>query len=115
MKESTVRARNGLKTAYTGGQLAIDKIVKEMGFSTDVEKEFPPYFVDVYVYSIHAGIEYDGAHSFKKKDRERDNYLMEKYKLPIKRLEFFAPKEKVKEALIPFLKECALKSSRKQL
>jgi very-short-patch-repair endonuclease len=84
-----------------------------MGFSTDMEKEFPPYQVDVYVYSIHAAVEYDGSHSFKKKDAKRDGYLMEKYNLPVLRLTFFAPKEKVKQALIPYFKECAKRSENK--
>jgi len=113
MKESTVRARNNVKFVYTAGQLAINKIIEDMGFVTDMEKEFLPYQVDVYVYSIHAAVEYDGAHSFKKKDEKRDEYLMEKYNLPVLRLTFFAPKENVKQILIPYFKNCAMKGENK--
>jgi very-short-patch-repair endonuclease len=113
MKESTVRARNNVKFVYTAGQLAINKIIENIGFVTDMEKEFPPYQVDIYIMSIHAAVEYDGAHSFKKKDKKRDEYLMDKYNLPIMRFEYFAPSEKVKQALIPYFKECAKRSENK--
>jgi very-short-patch-repair endonuclease len=76
-----------IKKSYTKGQLKLGKLITGLGFPVDYEEPFPPYWVDVYVREIHCGFEYDGmGHSWKKRDRDRDSFLLDKYGLPIMRV-----------------------------
>jgi len=102
-----MRGKDNVRFAYTGGQMFLSKILDEIGFVHDLEMEFSPYQVDIYVASVHAAIEYDGAHSFKKRDRERDVYLLSKYRLPVLRIDGMGKKEDIKLKMISYLKECA--------
>jgi len=78
-----------------------------MGFITDLEVEFSPYCVDIFIEELWAAIEFDGAHSMKKRDGERDAQLMLKYSLPVLRITKVSPKDEVRGKLIAFCKECA--------
>jgi very-short-patch-repair endonuclease len=104
-----LRGKDTIRTEYTAGQMIINSYVKELGFSSDLEVEFPPYRVDIYVMSLHAVVEYDGNHTFKSKDKRRDKFLMERYSLSVLRLTEFRPKEDVKSKLIFFFRDCAKK------
>lgn len=105
-----MRGADTIRTEYTAGQMMISSYVKELGFLPDLEVEFPPYRVDIYIMSIHAAVEYDGNHTFKSRDKKRDAFLLERYSLPVLRLTEFKPKDDVKNKLIEFFKECAKKS-----
>ena len=105
-----MRGKDNVRFAYTGGQMFLSKILEEIGFVHDLEVPFHPFQVDIYVASMHAAVEYDGAHSFKKRDRERDKYLFEHYCLPVFRIDDISKKEKVKSDLINYLRNCATSS-----
>ena len=102
-----MRGKDTHRTEYTGGQLNLAEIIIDMGFSTDLEREFPPYCVDIFIEELWAAVEFDGAHSMKKRDRKRDEYLVVKYNLPVLRMTKTSPKEEVKKKLLEFFKECA--------
>lgn len=74
----------------TKGHLEVHEIVVYCGFDVDDEVEFPPYTVDIYVPELHVAVEYDGpmhdGYGQKKKDRIRDQYLIEEYGLPVLRI-----------------------------
>lgn len=105
-----MRGKDNVRFAYTGGQMFLSKVLDEIGFVHDLEVEFPPFQVDIYVASMHAAIEYDGAHSFKKRDKKRDTYLFDNYSLPVFRIDDISNKNKVKSNLINYLKNCAISS-----
>jgi len=67
----------------TKQQFTVASWIKEAGFGITLEEDFPPYVVDIYVPDLQLGVELDGPYHFKKKDRERDAYLLETYQLPI--------------------------------
>lgn len=74
------------ETKYTGGQMKLYGILTKMGFSPELEVPFPPYTADIYLRREHVIIEYDGAHSFHKRDRKRDAWFMENYNIPTLRI-----------------------------
>lgn len=58
---------------FTGGQLKLEKILNELGFSTILELEVDIYRVDVYVPELKVAFEYDGkGYHTKKRDAARD-------------------------------------------
>ena len=82
--------------------LRLHKILEEMGFQVLDEALFGRYSLDCYVPEIHIGFEADGKHWHSKKhDSERDEWLFEKFSLPICRL-----KDSI---LIPISKESLVK------
>lgn len=60
--------------------------LERINISCMVEVDFPPYRIDIYIPDAHIGIEVDGPHHNKKKDKNRDKYLLDTYNLPIIRL-----------------------------
>ena len=67
----------------TPQQFLVAAWVKEAGFGTTLEEDFPPYVVDVYIPDLHLGIELDGPHHFRKRDAIRDEKLLSEYSLEI--------------------------------
>ena len=67
----------------TPQQFLVAAWVREAGFGTSLEEDFPPYVVDVYVPDLHLGIELDGPHHFRKRDAIRDAKLLSEYSLEI--------------------------------
>jgi len=110
-----MRGKDNHRTAYTGGQMALKSYIEELGFHADLEVEFKPFIVDIYVAEAHAAIEYDGAHSFKSRDEKRDLYLMENYTLPILRITNCSPKKAVKGEISDFLFESLKTKERRSL
>jgi len=88
-----MKGRDTHRTSRTNGQLTIEKWVRELGFITELEKEFPPYWADIYLQEVHVAIEYDGAQHWKKKDRKKDAHLIAEYLLPVFRIKQLSPKE----------------------
>ena len=67
----------------TKQQFTVAAWVKEAGFGSSLEEDFPPYVVDIYISDLHLGIELDGPHHFKKRDQRRDAVLFRDYGLVI--------------------------------
>ena len=67
----------------TKQQFTVAAWVKEAGFGSSLEEDFPPYVVDIYISDLHLGIELDGPHHFKKRDQRRDEELLRDYGLVI--------------------------------
>ena len=67
----------------TPQQLLLASWVKEAGFGSSLEEEFPPFVVDIYISELHLGLELDGPFHLKKSDKKRDSYLQSEYNLPI--------------------------------
>jgi len=102
------------RTTNTNGQLKLEKWIRELGFITELEKEFPPYWADIYLQEVHVAVEYDGAQHWKKKDRKKDKHLMDEYLLPVLRISQLSPKEKIVENIRNFIEEhIETKSERK--
>jgi len=100
-----MRNKDTDRKEYTGGQLALNEMLVDLGFSTEMEVPFDPFRVDIYLHKEHVAIEYDGAHHMRKGDRRRDEYLLEHFKLPVLRLTRASPKETVKAEMISFISE----------
>jgi very-short-patch-repair endonuclease len=109
-----MRGKDTIRTEFTAGQMIINSYIKELGFIPDLEIEFPPYRVDIYIMSIHAAVEYDGNHTFKSRDKKRDAFLLERYCLPVLRLTEFRPRDEIKKKLILFFMDCAKKLDTKE-
>ena len=98
-----MRGKDTPRSEFTGGQLVLAKMIEELGFSVDMEVPFPPYRLDLYLLAQHLAIEFDGAHSFRNRDRKRDDYLMEHYSLPVLRIVDLTPKEEVQRKILHFV------------
>jgi len=85
--------------------LKLEKWIRELGFITELEKEFPPYWTDIYLQEVHVAVEYDGAQHWRKKDKKKDDHLMREYLLPVFRVKKLSPKEKVVEGIRAFIEE----------
>jgi len=90
-----MRGEDTVRTEYTNGQLYLAKILEEIGFIVDMEVPVFPYKADILLRKEWVVIEYDGAHSFKKRDKKRDEYLIEHYKLPTLRITQLSPKQEL--------------------
>ena len=70
-------------TELTEAHQKVSRRLERLGYSIMEEVPFPPYTIDIYIPDYHLGVEVDGPHHQEKKDRKRDNFLMETYELPI--------------------------------
>jgi very-short-patch-repair endonuclease len=84
----------------TRQQFMIATWVKEAGFGSSLEEDFPPYVVDVYISDLHLGIELDGPHHFKKRDQKRDEELFRDHELIIWRYSNTEITDKFKSSFI---------------
>lgn len=101
-----MRGEDSVRTEYTGGQLALSKILTGMHFQHDLEESYPPFSVDIYLRVYHLAIEFDGpSHTSKRKDRERDEYLMNSYNLPVLRFKEVIPERDVKLRILAFVRK----------
>ena len=74
------------ETTRSGPHRRVERILGKMQISYESEAGFKPYSVDIYLHEWHIGIEIDGPQHSPKKDAVRDDYLREKYFLPIMRM-----------------------------
>ena len=75
--------KNEPRKKDTKQQFTVAAWIKESGFGSSFEEDFPPYVVDIYISDLHLGIELDGPHHFKKRDQKRDEELFRDYGLVI--------------------------------
>jgi very-short-patch-repair endonuclease len=54
-------------------------ILNELGFQTVLEMEFGPFRADIYVPELKCIFEYDGPFHSKKKDKKRDETILESF------------------------------------
>lgn len=70
----------------SGPHKKAENILDQIGLNYESERSFPPYTVDIYLPEWHIGVEIDGPQHSAKKDRKRDDYLLENYGLYLLRL-----------------------------
>lgn len=61
------------------------------GVAFETQKEFPPYFVDIWIPALNLAVECDGVYwhnlpGARKKEQKRDHYLITRYKICIVRV-----------------------------
>lgn len=83
------RVINGISPVFTNTKphLKLEEILQDMGYLVEKEVEFGGFFLDCYLPKLHLGFEADGPFHAKNRDMRRDSFLMEKFKLPILRIE----------------------------
>lgn len=101
------RHQDNYPTSYTFGQMTVHNWLQELGITTDVEVPMGKYCIDLLARHEWIVFEYDGPMHNKKKDKIRDEYLMENFNLPTYRIKTLFPKEEVKVNLIQFASEWA--------
>ena len=74
---------NDVKRTMTKPHRKLIKILRECGFTVEVEVNFPPKWVDCYLPDYHVAFEADGPQHSREKDLDRDAYLMAEYALPV--------------------------------
>jgi len=73
-----VKQQEAQSKRFTGGQMKLEKILNDLGFSTVLELEIDNYRVDVFVPELKLCVEFDGkGYHMKKHDRERDKHITE--------------------------------------
>lgn len=75
------------KTSLTRPHLNLLRFLEDLGYDVEIEKSFPPYWVDCYLTELHVAVEADGPqHKNRQKDSTRDDYIMATYGCPVVRL-----------------------------
>lgn len=73
MRQSDSQAKR-----FTGGQMKLEKILNDLGFSTVLELEIEEYRVDVFVPELKCCFEHDGkGFHMKRRDQYRDSRIKE--------------------------------------
>lgn len=76
-----------MEKSMTATEIKLKNEVERIGYIVDMSAQFGKYVVDLYIAEIHVAVEYDGpSHTFKKRDKARDAYLMENFFLPTQRI-----------------------------
>jgi very-short-patch-repair endonuclease len=70
----------------TRHQRLINNWIKELGIGTQVEYEVGKYFIDIYVPDLVLGLEIDGPWHLRKRDKKRDEYILEVHGIEIWRI-----------------------------
>lgn len=72
---------------FTKGQLKLEELLCDLGFTTILEYRLGGYFIDIVVPECWLGFEYDSRyHVGTSRDKRRDRKIWDNYKLPIMRL-----------------------------
>lgn len=91
---------------YTKHQLQLASWLKDEKISFSLEKEFPPYFVDIYLGEFHLGIEINSRfHISKNRDKLREKYLLDTYNLFLIHIDIKEIDNKNKNILIQKIKD----------
>lgn len=72
-----------LPTELTAPHRALIDIIDDIGFQVIAEYPVGKYTLDCYLPEFHVGIEADGPHHSKSRDKKRRNKLMDDYELPV--------------------------------
>ena len=82
------------------------EILNEIGLMVETEVQVEPYSLDCYEYDCHIGFEADSKVTHMKgRDRKRDNFIMQKYNIPILRIydTEMKNKEEVTQKILGFI------------
>jgi very-short-patch-repair endonuclease len=83
------------------------RLINEVGFEVDSEVAVGPYSLDCYCFESHTGFELDSkyTHMSKKRDKKRDDWIWENYRIPICRVDEteLEDEEAVKAKLLRFM------------
>lgn len=121
MKE---RLQNGFhpagKFTNTKPHLRLAEILASLGFRVLKEVNFGTFFIDCYTSEFHLGFEADGPYHSKGKDKKRDKFLLESFKLPILRLKndvlmAKGEEENVKNTIMSFISSFSDKDEKERL
>ena len=101
--------RNDPFKTDTNHQRLIDRWIKEIGIGTQLEYEVGRYFIDIYVPDLILGIEVDGPWHLRKRDKKRDEYILEvhgieTWRIPIKGINM-AYKQEFMDRILDRVKE----------
>ena len=78
--------RNDPFKTDTHHQRLVNNWIKEIGIGTQLEYEVGKYFIDIYVPDLLLGIELDGPWHLRKRDKKRDEYILEAHGIEIWRI-----------------------------
>ena len=94
-----------LRKKDTPHELLVLEWVRSTGLGANPQEDFPPYVVDVYIPDMKLAIEIDGPLHLRKKDKKRDQVLMDEYGVDVWRLPLKILKVSYKEEFISLLME----------
>ena len=94
-----------LRKKDTPHELLVLKWVRSTGLGANAQEDFPPYVVDIYIPDMRLAIEIDGPLHFKKRDKKRDQVLMNEHGVDVWRLPLKLLKVSYKEEFISMLME----------
>ena len=94
-----------LRKKDTPHELLVLEWVRSIGLGANSQEDFPPYVVDVYIPDMRLAIEIDGPLHFSKRDKKRDQVLMDEHGVDVWRLPLKILKASYKEEFISMLME----------
>lgn len=77
----------GIETSRSAAHRWLERQLDAAHISYHSEHPFPPYAVDVYLPEWHVAVEVDGPQHSAPRDAARDAKLLERYGLPVYRLD----------------------------
>lgn len=78
--------RNDPFKTDTAHQRLVNKWIKEIGIGTQLEYEVGQYSIDIYVPDLLLGVEVDGPWHLRKRDKKRDEYILERHGIEVWRI-----------------------------
>lgn len=78
--------RRTSKKQFTAGQMALEKILNDMGLMTVLEYPVGPYTLDIYLPEVNKAVEFDGPMHNHKRDARRDAWLLENKNIEVFRV-----------------------------
>lgn len=106
-------------SARSGPARRVERLLDLMMVSYEPEMPFHPYHIDIYLTEWHIGVEIDGPFHNKTADKRRDAELLERYGLPILRLDMaksYMTQPEIMDAILTALDEhCPSTDDRKAI
>ena len=75
-----------VSTTETKEQLEVYSWCQELGLDVEMERECPPYYIDIYLPELRLGIELDGSTHSRFKDAKRDAFIKRRHNIDIWRI-----------------------------
>lgn len=85
----------------TKQQLLLAKWIRGLGVGCNLEEDFEPYVVDIYIPDLDLAVEVDGPFHFKKRDKVRDEVLNMKYGITVWRFK----SQDINQSFKPFFED----------
>ena len=96
-----------IKTTDTPEQIKVFGWCHDLGLTTLLEYNVPPYYLDIYLPELKLGIELDGPMHSRKKDAKRDGFIKRRYDIDIWRYKNKHLNNELKEEFFKNIKERA--------